>query len=180
MLCSLSQPHSQCVGEGFWLSGDVFFLRRPDRKRSPPTPTELVVETETRYEIFFFFSDVGARAKSIAGLRIAETALTRSFSGGGTFKKGAARLPCITWPRRHQTGGLEMQIVPFAPVMRAPFSRETCEMTCSQISRLHPHTAIPGWFSGSDTFPNKSDDSGGAQALRLVAACKIPIDFAHP
>lgn len=32
-------------------------------------------------------------------------------------------------------------------------SHEACEMTCSQISRLHPHAAIPGWFSSSDTFP---------------------------
>lgn len=82
-----------------------------------------------RNEVLFFFdlkkseaaSDVGARAESIAGLCIAETALARSFSGGGTFKKGAARLPCVTWPRRHQTGGFEMQIVSFAPVMSASF-----------------------------------------------------------
>lgn len=84
---------------------------------------------ELRTPYFFFFnwkaseaaSDVGARAELIAGLCIAETAPTQSFSGGGTFKKGAARLPCITWPRRHQTGGFEMQIVSFAPVMRALF-----------------------------------------------------------
>lgn len=58
---------------------EMFFFPPADRKRSPPTPTELVVETETRYVLLLFFlfffnlktsesaSDVGPRAESIAG-----------------------------------------------------------------------------------------------------------------
>lgn len=79
MLCSLSQPHSQCVGEGFLAVGDGFFpARRQEKVAADSDRARCGNRNEIRppFVFFCFFfnlktseaaSDVGPRAESIAG-----------------------------------------------------------------------------------------------------------------